>query len=223
MKYTIGSNLMRLLLTGAIIYLATSISVTAGTEKSWDFRVFLDDKEIGFHKVSLSSKADEISVLVDARFDVRFLFFNAYHYEHTTEETWKGTCLTNLSSDTDDNGKKLFIRAQPASNGVQLETHEGQRKIEGCVRSFAYWDPELLSAKRLLNTQTGEYQPVTIDFLGESPIEIDEVKYEAFKYRLMVENKYIDLWYTPEMDWLALQTTVRGGRQLSYFPAKRVL
>ena len=214
---------MGLLLGGASLYLATSISVSAATEKRWDFRVFLDDKEIGFHTVRLSGKADEVRVLVDARFDVRFLFLKAYYYEHQTEEIWKGACLTNLRSDTDDNGKKLFLRAQPIGSGMQLKTHVGEKEIEGCVRSFAYWNPELLSAGRLLNTQTGEYQVVSISYLGESPIEIDGVMYEAYKYRLLVENKNIDLWYTPEMDWLALQTTVRGGRQLSYYPAKQTL
>lgn len=223
MKFRNRISLTGLLLGGASLYLATSVSVSASSDKRWDFRVFLDDKEIGFHTVRLFATADEKKVQIDARFDVRFLFLKAYYYEHQTEEIWKGTCLTNLRSDTDDNGKKLFLRAQPVSNGVQLTTHGGEQELEGCVRSFAYWDPQLLSAGRLLNTQTGEYQAADINYLGESPIEIQGVLYEAYQYRLMVDGKNIDLWYTPEMDWLALQTTVRGGRRLSYYPAKQTL
>jgi len=222
MKYRDRNNLARLLLCSASLYLAAS-SVFANTEKRWEFHVYLDDKRIGHHTVRLVSDLNKRKIEVDAQFDVKFLFVRAYYYEHRTEEVWEGSCLTDIQSDTDDNGKKLYVRALPASNGVQLETHNGNSQITGCVRSFAYWDPELLRSGQLLNTQTGEYQSVDMEYIGESPLDINGLTFEAYQYSLLVEGKQIDLWYTPDMDWLALETTVRGGRRLTYYPANAVI
>ncbi len=212
-----------ILVVGVSLFWGTSVKVDASVEKRWEFRVLLDDKEIGYHQVRLVPEADRKRVSVETRFDVKFLFLTAYHYEHQTEELWQGSCLADIRSHTNDNGKELFLRAESASNGVRLITHNGPKELQGCVRSFAYWDPELLGASRLLNTQTGEYQDVQLIDLGKRPIEIDGRLHDARQYRLLVEDHSIDLWYTPDMDWLALQTTIKSGRRLSYFPAKRML
>jgi hypothetical protein len=201
------------------VFFVIAIEAQANTEKQWQFRVFLDDKEIGYHKVRLTPEEDGRRVSVEAKFDVKFFFITAYRYDHQTEEFWEGACLRDIQSRTDNNGEQLFIRKQPEGNNFTLETHDGQQELQGCVRSFAYWDPELLKTSRLLNTQTGEYQDVEIIELGNNPIEIDGRLVEAVQYRLMIEGRSIDLWYTPEMDWLALKSMTEGGYRLSYYPA----
>jgi hypothetical protein len=201
------------------VFFVIAIEAQANTEKQWQFRVFLDDKEIGYHKVRLTPEEDGRRVSVEAKFDVKFFFITAYRYDHQTEEFWEGACLTDIQSRTDNNGEQLFIRKQPEGNNFTLETHDGQQELQGCVRSFAYWDPELLKTSRLLNTQTGEYQDVEIIEMGNNPIEIDGRLVEAVQYRLMIEGRSIDLWYTPEMDWLALKSMTEGGYRLSYYPA----
>ena len=201
------------------VFFVIAIEAQANTEKQWQFRVFLDDKEIGYHKVRLSPEEDGRRVSVEAKFDVKFFFITAYRYDHQTEEFWEGACLRDIQSRTDNNGEQLFIRKQAEGNNFTLETHDGQQELQGCVRSFAYWDPELLKTSRLLNTQTGEYQDVEIIELGNNPIEIEGRMVEAIQYRLMIEGSSIDLWYTPDMNWLALQSITEGGYRLSYYPA----
>ena len=201
------------------VFFIIAVEAKANTEKQWQFRVFLDDKEIGYHKVRLTPEDDRRRVSVEAKFDVKFFFVTAYSYDHKTEEVWEGACLADIQSRTDDNGDELYVRRQAKGQAFTVETHDGQQELQGCVRSFAYWDPELLKASRLLNTQTGEYQDVEIIELGENPIEIDGRIVDAIQYRLMIENSSIDLWYTPDMNWLALQSMTEGGYRLSYYPA----
>jgi hypothetical protein len=191
----------------------------ANIERQWQFRVFLDDKEIGYHKVRLIPEEDKKRVEVEAKFDVKFFFFTAYSYDHQTEELWEGSCLSDIQSQTDNNGEELFVRRQDEGNHFTVLTHQGRQQLKGCVRSFAYWDPELLKANRLLNTQTGEYQEVDVIKLGRSAIEIEGRLVDALKYRLDIEDSSIDLWYTPDMNWLALQSITEGGYRLSYYPA----
>jgi len=84
------------------------------------------------------------------------------------------------------------------------------------VRTFAYWDPRLLQARRLLNTQTGEYTDVSINYIADEDLTINGDSIVARRYRLQAESIVIDLWYSESMQWLALQTTTESGNQLRY-------
>ena len=60
-------------------------------EEQLDFRVFLNDNEIGYHSVQIRRTPQGAEVSVDASFDVKILFFNAFSYRHSAEERWNGT------------------------------------------------------------------------------------------------------------------------------------
>jgi hypothetical protein len=201
---------------------AISVNAIADTEKNWQFRVFLDDREIGTHKVSVVPYQDLKQVTVDADFKVKFLFITAFSYQHHTEEVWQGSCLRDIQSSTNNNGEDLFIRKLPNGESFNIETHNGEQKLQGCIRSFAYWNLDLLKANKLLNTQTGDYESVEIEDLGNNPLEINGQTVDALHYRLIVEDKVVDLWYTPDMNWLALKSTTDGGYNISYYPETMV-
>ena len=97
-----------------------------------------------------------------------------------------------------------------------MNTHDGTQALPGCIRTFAYWDPRLLQARRLLNTQTGKYLDVVIDFIGNENLILGKDSIVAKRYRLQSANIAIDLWYSENMQWLALQTTTENGNQLRY-------
>ena len=69
-----------------------------------------------------------------------------------------------------------------------------------------------------MNTQTGDYEAVEILDLGKDRFEVDGQQVDALKYRLVVGEKVVDLWYTDNMNWLALQSTLDSGYRLSYYP-----
>jgi len=103
------------------------------------------------------------------------LFVNAYRYRHSSEERWRAGCLHGILARTDDNGEALEINGRRQDKVLRLDTPEGNRALEGCVRSFAFWDPHLLAgSQRLLNTQTGEYLDVQWQPLGDRPLPWDE-------------------------------------------------
>ena len=200
------------------LLLAFSAQVFASTEKEWNFRVFLDDREIGTHRVKMTPYEDLKQVSVNADFKVKFLFITAFSYQHHTEEVWQGSCLTDIQSSTNNNGENLFVRKLPDTANFKLVTHQGEQELQGCVRSFAYWDPDLLKADKLLNTQTGEYEAVEVIELGNSTIDIDGKPFEALHYRIAMQDKSVDLWYTYDKQWLALKSETEDGYQISYYP-----
>lgn len=203
--------------------LGVSAAMAAEPAKQWDFRVYLDDREIGYHRVRMTPQEDGTRVSTEARFDVKFLFISAFRYEHRSDEMWRDACLYGIDARTDKNGDELFVRGEASGDGISVQTPDGERQLPGCVRSFAYWDPELLQTTRLLNAQTGAYQPVQIEALGQASLDVDGREIDARKYRLMVDNSAVDLWYTPEMEWLALESTTRDGYRIRYLPRTETL
>jgi len=196
-------------------WLSTAMAFTSAPQQ-WRFKVFLDEQEIGYHIVTVNPEKTRATVQIEASFDVKFLFFTAYRYQHNNRETWENNCLSTIESHTNDNGDTFYVTGQSEDQLLALNTHNGPQSLQGCVRTFAYWDPRLLQARRLLNAQTGEYLDVATDFIGNEELNINGNSILAKRYRLQSTDIVIDLWYSQNMHWLALQTTTESGNQLRY-------
>ena len=85
-------------LISSILPLISAASTTASDQKQLAFRVYLDDKEIGYHNVQLRRTPKGAEVSVDASFDIKILFFNAFSYRHNAQERWNGACLEEVRS-----------------------------------------------------------------------------------------------------------------------------
>ena len=202
----------------ALLFFSMVISTNsyAIQEKSYDFKVFLGDKEIGFHKFMVTPHKDKTYVNSEANFDVKFLFISAYTYLHQNSEVWKGDCLQAINATTDDNGDALYVRGKYREQTLNLQTHKGQKQLEGCIKTFAYWDPSLLNSNKLLNVQTGKLEEVNIEALGESQINRNGTLIRANHYRINNPKFNIDLWYSDNKEWLALESTTENGARLRY-------
>ena len=202
-------------ITAGAALLVLAIPVRAES-RIWDFRVFLDDAPIGYHRFSLSGKGDARELKSETRFEVKFLSFTAYRYVHDAAEEWRGNCLVRLAARTDDNGQHSLVEAVSSDGGVVVATETSHERLPGCVMSFAYWNPEMLRQPRLLNVQTGEFEVVKIAALGEQTISVRGVAVAAKHYRVTGSKNPIDLWYSTADEWLALESTVSGRRRLRY-------
>ena len=205
---------------------ACALSVTAANAviadgdvdaHEWNFRVYLDDAEIGYHNFSLVDEGGQQTLSTEAEFNVKFLFITAYRYEHVNQETWQGDCLQAIASRTDANGKKFEVRGTRDAEAFELEVIDGRREMPGCVKTFAYWNPQILDAPALLNSQTGELLPVEIEEVATETLTVRGEDTVARRYRLLAKNMELDIWYSEDRSrWLALQSTVKGGRKLRY-------
>ncbi len=191
-------------------------SAQSSTLKAYNFRVFLDDDEIGFQSFVVSADETRTQIDVEARFDVTYLFITFYSYRHTNAEVWKGECLQEIHAQTNDNGEKFFVQGTRKDGHLQLQTHHGEEIIEGCVKTFAYWNPTWFQSNRLLNSQTGELQPVEIRTVGEETIAVRGAPTPTKHPRIISDKFTIDLWYTKNNEWVGLQSTTKEGKKLRY-------
>jgi hypothetical protein len=82
--------------------------------------------------------------------------------------------------------------------------------------SFAYWNPVFLQEDRLINVQNGEVLDIEVSEPELVELEVRGVMQPAYRYELGAGEMKIDLWYSENNEWLALETDARGGRRLRY-------
>ena len=198
------------------IFAFNSAIASSETSKNWQFKVFLDDDEIGFHNFSLIDKGEHKEIYSKARFDVKFLFINVYSYEHDNVEHWLGQCLKSINASTNDNGEQHNVSGKIDNDTFIVNTIQKQNTYVPCVKTFAYWDPEFLKENSLLNSQTGEMIDVESKFIDNEILTHKGQAIDARRYRLSGENLQIDLWYSDDDHWLALESLTEGGRIVRY-------
>ena len=203
--------------------LAVSVSVwpirlQPNNSKTYDFKVFLDDDEIGSQSFQDFIKwiGTRTKVDIEASFDVTYLYIPFYKYRHSNTEIWEGNCLKEIRAKTDDNGKSLFVQGNVQNGQFQLKTHNGETSVKGCVRTFAYWNRDWFQSDRLLNSQTGELQPVKVTKVGEATISVRGNPTKSEHRRIVSDDFIIDLWYTKKGEWVSLQSTTKDGKKLRY-------
>lgn len=212
-------NPNRILVTTLALLLAGVGSAVAqqDADRAWQFRVFVDDKEVGTHVYRLSEREGRRQLVTEADFEYKALFLTLYDYEHRNEETWEGDCLAEIRSRTDDNGELYRVEGERRDDYFLVDAKDGEEKLPACVMSFAYWNPTFLQEPRLLNSQNGDYLEVDVSEPTPDTRVVRGEPVPALKYRLKAGELDLALWYTrEEREWLALESTTQSGRVLRY-------
>jgi hypothetical protein len=200
----------------ACLAVLSPLTASASSEKSWRFRVFLDDKEIGYHHFYLTRDGAHEKLSTEAKFAVHFLKIPLFKYSHSNVELWNSRCLKRIASSTDENGRQFQVQGAVDGQVFQLSTHSGDTTLPACISTFAYWDKSFLKRTHLLNSQTGEYLEIEVEYLGQDSIRVRNTNTPAHHYKLNADKASIELWYSQEDHWLALRSTTRNGRVLRY-------
>ena len=184
--------------------------------QNWHFVVSLDGKRIGEHDFIVARNGDNVDVDIHAHFKVRAAFIPLYGYDHRDHEVWNHGCLTRMDSQTNDDGKRLTVHGSVERAGFEVHGPHGEAMLPACVESFAYWDKSFLTQARLLNSQTGEYESVYLTRHGVETIQVGGQSLAAEHYSLRAPHFGIDLWYSREGEWVALESHLESGRTLRY-------
>jgi hypothetical protein len=184
--------------------------------RSWHFAVLLDGKHIGEHDFVLTRHGDADVIDIVAHFKVGVAFIPLYVYDHQNHEVWRNGCVVSVSSRTNDNGRKDFVDGAVQDQAFRVRSARGVLTLPACVRTFAYWDENLLAQPPLLNTQTGEFQAVTLTAAGVQSVTVAGRPLAAKRYSLRGPHLAIDVWYSEAGDWVALESKLESGRTLRY-------
>ena len=187
----------------------------AADTRLWHFTVLLDGKPIGWHDFEVTGSDADAEVAIRADFKVTALLIPVYSYQHWNHERWHAGCLSQLDARTRDNGRESIVHGQLSADAFNVHGPQGPAALHGCIKSFAYWDPHTLAERQLLNSQTGEYETISVTHLGSQSLAVAGRTVPAEHYALAARKYTIELWYSREGAWLALQTRT-DGRTVRY-------
>ncbi len=207
------------LLTGVLLILTVQISDAVesgkpavdswGVDKNIDFKVFLNDREVGSHRFVLQQQGEKLLVSSIMSLDFTILMVKKIEYHHRANEVWQAGCLVSLNSQTQKQGKNIRVSAITDATGLVVEHGQGSETIKGCARGFAYWNPTLLDADYLLNAESGEYLPVEIS---------STVSAQDNTIHMLIAGPKADvrLQYDAAGNWLSLESKLQVGGLLRY-------
>lgn len=205
-----------LLSSAASVARDASLPAHLDNTRRWHFEVLLDGKPIGEHEFAITQRAQGVEVWTRAHFRVKAFFVPLYAYDHQDHEIWRGGCLAQIDAETSDNGRKFTVHGHLAGPSFEVRGPQGAATLPACVKSFAYWDMSELGEHRLLNAQSGEYEPVELSRHGIDSLLTQGHRVEAEHYSLTARKFSIDLWYSHSGEWLALESHTGQGRTLRY-------
>jgi hypothetical protein len=181
--------------------------------QTWDFDVSMDGKPIGEHQFVLSNLDNgDLQLASEAKFNVKFLSINVFKYHHQANEVWSADCLKQLDAKTQENSKKTLVTGVKEQSLFKVNAQKPLEINHSCVMTFAYWNPKILQQKQLLNPQTGEYLASNTRYIGKETILVKGQTKSADHYKIDTSKFKIDIWYSAEGEWLALQSQTPDGR-----------
>jgi len=182
----------------------------------WDFDVYLNGKKVGKHVFTISEAGGEKQVQSEASFKYKILRIPVYRYQHNAAERWTGNCLAEFDASTNANGNRIRVSGEQFEKGFLVERDGKPVELPECVMTFAYWNPDFLDQSRLLNPQTGEYVEVRVEQVGDEVLKVRGQAVAATRFKLTAYEVDLTLWYSPDNEWLALESIAKGGHIIRY-------
>ncbi len=185
-------------------------TMAIGDTRTWRFAAYLGEREIGFHQFLLQRANDGYRLKANAAFSYKLLGITVFSYEHEVEEHYSpDLCLHEIRSQTQVKGNQLRVMGRQTPEGFLVDSEAPSLVDQPCIKSFAYWTPELLTEQTLLNGQTGKMTPV---YITQGPQKSTGQRH----YELSGEKIAISLTYDARGNWVGLSSQLPSDRTLEY-------
>ncbi len=196
----------------AMVFSLVLLPATPALAREWHFDVSVDGLPIGSHDLVLQENGDARTV----RSDMKFGMMGMHAYQQHAEESWQGDCLARIDTRTEEKETVTTMTGRKEAGGFVINGPRGHEQLPACVMSFAYWNPRVLKQTHLVNVQTGAWTPITVQATGKESLDVRGKPVEANHFRIDTERNRIEVWYSPEGEWLGLRSTTRTGHVLTY-------
>ena len=197
--------------SGTILLLSFGASIFAeeNATEVFNFKVSLDNHEVGWHRFVVETKGNQLTVSSKAKMDFTVLMVKKVAYRHEATETWLGDCLQAFESKTKRN-TKIFLTNGSVKDGDFYVNRNGEEVlVSKCVKTFAYWRPAWLDDEFLLNVETGKYTPISL--------EVAEDQLTNMTKRIVgLPKTEIHLAYDKSGNWQTLESDLKIAGTLRY-------
>ena len=200
----------------AALLLSGWLSASGIAAREWHFDVSVDGLPIGTHDIVVEQNGSARTARGDMRFKVSLLGLTAGSYEQHEEESWQADCLTRIDTRTVERGAVTTVAGRLEGGSFVIDGPNEKQRLPECVMSFAYWNPRVFKQAGLVNVQTGAWTPISVHVLGKEAYTVRGASVDATHYRIDTARNRIDVWYSPDNEWIGLRSTSQRGHVLTY-------
>ena len=180
------------------------------------FSVLREGADIGAHVVTFARNGDDLTIRVAIDLVVRLGPVPLYRYEHRATEIWNGTSFRSLEAQTNDDGKRMTVKAQRLANAVSVESsNKGTYEAPANALPSTHWNRRMLDGP-FFNTQTGELLSNAVTPRGATTVEtVSGRKISVRRFEIVGLIK-LETWYDDQQTWAGLQFKGQDGSQIVY-------
>ena len=195
---------MRIVALLSVVFAFATMPVSA-SELDAKFLIKHEGKVIGYHHVR--GRETALGLVVDTEVEMRVKFgpIPLYKYDHEAREVWRNGEVISIESKTNDNGTKTSVFAHRKDDTLLIDgtLYSGPAPVDAVPPS--YWDKSLITARSVINTQTGEIVDVGVEHIGPSAAPDNQA---AEQYRISGTIN-VDVWYDGSR-WIGSHLFVEG-------------
>lgn len=178
------------------------------------FKIERNGSDFGTHILHFSRDEKGRTVVdIEINMSAGFGPFTLFRYEHTNREIWNGDQIISLESETNDDGESCFVSADWGEQNVKVTYQDGAYRAPAATTySTSYWNPVMLEAEQLVNSQKGQLEDITVTATGPRSMKIGGENRMADGY-IINANVPIKIWYDQKTgQWTGLDFEIRGSR-----------
>ncbi len=181
-----------------------------------DFEVRRNDSVIGSHSVSFARSGDNQVVTVAVDYLVKFGPITLFRYALRGSEAWRGDSLAEARFETDDDGRKDFMRATSRGGALAVEgSASGSYTAPPGSIIASHWNRREVE-RPMINPQNGELMTFDVRDGGHDPVHTLGGETLPAKRFTLTGPSTLDLWYEPSGAWAGLRAVARDGSVITY-------
>jgi hypothetical protein len=163
--------------------LASATSLADG-KTHYVFDIIRNGDKIGTNTIDIQRQEDTTKVDIATKISVVVMFLEAYRYEHTCTESWKGGQLVSFKSKTNDNGTKHVIDVAAKPDKASMEVDGKRVEAPKSLYPASLWSREAVNRGEMFEPANGKKLAIKVKDLGEETVTVSGIERRARHYKL---------------------------------------
>jgi hypothetical protein len=135
-------------------------------------QVFVDGTRSGTLNIEFVPRLHGFTVISSMSIRVEVLFVTAYRYQQDAQEDWERGRLVAFEYVTNDDGATSHVSARREGDGFLVTGPNGNQRSEVGAAAPSFWNIDIVKRSLLVNPQSGEVVPLTIQPLKQQSVII---------------------------------------------------
>ena len=154
-----------------------------------EFDIYRNNKQIGKHIFSFERSNNQLSVDSEINFVIKKLGLVLYRYHVKGKEIYKDGELIKFNSETDQNGKKKYVKMKLENEEFTIDGSSYKGKAPKEYLLGTWWNHSIVNAPAQISAVSGRIIKQNVNFLGKETIKIGDKKYDTLHFNFTSSDK----------------------------------